>query len=513
MRINTPITQQEYSLNVDTTLMSTTDVNSYITYANSAFIDASGFDESELIGQPHNIVRHPDMPVEAFADMWFTLQQGDSWTGLVKNRRKNGDYYWVRANVTPVYHHEQLSGYISVRNTPSAQEIKAAEPLYSALQKGKAGKRKLYKGLVVRSGLLSPLSLWQKLSVRWRLRSALIAGAIVPLSCAGAGMSPAWLCALTLALFALLDAYLQRQISRPLQQILHQAQDVVSGKKIGHLAVNRVDEIGLLARIVNQFSLNLRSLVNDVSTQVKGMRDVSQQLSESNINLNGRTEETAGSLQQTAAAIEQITGAVEQSSETAVQATGLAERASIAAVKGGEVMQETSGVMNAISGASSKIVDIIGVIDSIAFQTNILALNAAVEAARAGVEGRGFAVVAAEVRNLAQHSAAAAGEIKTLIDANVESVKTGEQMVENATKHIQHIVKEVLDVSALIKEISHAAHEQTAALTLINTSIAHIEEMTQQNAELVTLSSSVAADLQNQAIRLDKAVHVYGKAD
>lgn len=134
MRVNAPITQQEYLLDDGTTLMSTTDVKSHITYANSAFIRVSGFDEHELMGTPHNVVRHPDMPVEAFADMWYTLQQGDSWTGLVKNRRKNGDHYWVRANVTPVYHHNQLAGYISVRNTPKAEEIQAAEPLYEAVQ-------------------------------------------------------------------------------------------------------------------------------------------------------------------------------------------------------------------------------------------------------------------------------------------------------------------------------------------------------------------------------------------
>ncbi|PWC13817.1 methyl-accepting chemotaxis protein [Brenneria corticis] len=510
MRINTPVTQQEYLLDMDTTLMSTTDIHSHITYANSAFINVSGFSEDELISQPHNIVRHPDMPAEAFADMWFTLQQGDSWTGLVKNRRRNGDHYWVRANVTPVYHHNQLAGYISVRNTPSADEIKSAEPLYQAVKKKQAGHRGFYKGLVVRTGIFAPLSLLQKLPVRWRLRMAIVAAGMVPALLSLGGINPLWSLTVTLVLIFLLDLFLQRQIARPLKMLLKQAQYIVSGRKGESIRLNRVDEIGMLLRAVNQFGLNLHSLVDDVGAQVQGMTDVSQRLAANNSALNSRTEDTSANLQQTAAAIEQITAAVRQSSETAVQATQMAETANRTAVKGGEIMRETIGMMDSISDASNKIVDIISVIDSIAFQTNILALNAAVEAARAGVQGKGFAVVAAEVRNLAQHSASAAKEIKALIDANVASVKAGGQMVENAGRHINDIVQEVRQVSTMINEISHAAGEQTSALGLINTSIAQIEEMTQRNTDMVAQSTEAAERLNRQAMRLNSAINVYG---
>ncbi|QZN94932.1 methyl-accepting chemotaxis protein [Symbiopectobacterium purcellii] len=510
MRVNTPVTQQEYLLDVDTTLMSTTDTQSYITYANSAFIRVSGYAEDELITQPHNVVRHPDMPVEAFADMWYTLQQGDSWTGLVKNRRKNGDHYWVRANVTPVYHNDQLSGYISVRNTPSAEEIKFVEPLYEAVQQKQAGSRAFYKGLVVRTGLFAPLSVLQKISVRWRIRCPLFIAALAPVLLTYFGLDPVWSALAAVILFLLLDTFLQSQISRPLKTMQKHAQSVVSGRKTSHVHFNRVDEIGLLMRSINQFGLNLHSLVDDVGAQVQGMTDVSQRLTENNTSLNARTEETSANLQQTAAAIEEITVAVQQSSETAIQATSTAEAASQTAQKGGDIMGETIGMMESISKASDKIVDIIGVIDSIAFQTNILALNAAVEAARAGLQGRGFAVVAAEVRNLAQHSASAAKEIKTLIDANVASVESGGKMVENAGKHIADIVSEVLQVSTMIKEISNATQEQTQALGLINQSIAQIEIMTQSNTEMVVQSTDTAESLNRQAQRLTSAINVYG---
>ncbi|MEH0831895.1 methyl-accepting chemotaxis protein [Pectobacterium cacticida] len=511
MRVNTPVTQQEYLLDMDTILMSTTDIHSHITYANSAFIKVSGFSEEQLISQPHNIVRHPDMPVEAYADMWFTLQQGDSWTGIIKNRRNNGDHYWVRANVTPVYQHEKLIGYISVRNTPSAEEIKQAEKLYSAMQQKQAGNRKFYKGLVVRTGLLSPLSILQKLSVRWRLRLAVLAAGLIPVLFAFCGLNPLWLLPLALLVIIAADCFLQKQIAQPISIILKQAQHVVSGRKVKHICLNRVDEIGLLLRSVNQFGLNLHSLVDDVSTQVGGITDVSHKLAKNNVDLNMRTEETSANLQQTAAAIEEITVAVQQSAETSAQATTMAAAASDTALKGGAIMKETIGMMDSISSASDKIVDIISVIDSIAFQTNILALNAAVEAARAGVQGKGFAVVAAEVRNLAQHSASAAKEIKTLIDANVANVKQGSSMVENAGKHISDIVDEVLQVSSMIKEISNATREQTAALSLINTSIAQIEQMTQRNTDMVSHSTEAAEGLNLQATRLNSAINVYGR--
>lgn len=510
MRVNMPVTQREYKLDPDTTLMSTTDVNSRIIYANSAFIHTSGFSEDELIFKPHNLVRHPDMPVEAFADMWFTLQQGDSWTGLVKNRRKNGDHYWVRANVTPVYHRDKLTGYISVRNKPDEQEVNAAEALYKKVKNKNAGSRKFYKGLVVRTGLFSFLSALQKLPVSWRLRLPLFIAGLFPLLFSLTGQSVVLEAIATVIILLAADIFLQTQIRHPLKTILTQAQQVVSGKKANSVHFNRVDEIGLLMRSINQFGLNLHSLVEDVGTQVGGITHISHQMAKNSTALSARTEETAANLQQTAAAIEQITGAVEQSAQTVVQASKLADSATAVAHKGGKIMHETIGMMQSISQASGKVVDIISVIDGIAFQTNILALNAAVEAARAGTEGRGFAVVAAEVRVLAQRSATAAKEIKTLIEANMHSVDTGGQMVESAGKQITEIINEVVQMSGLIKEISHATHEQTSALSLINTSLSQIETMTQNNADMVAQSSESAETLSWQATRLRSAIDVYG---
>src|SRR3990167_8548716 len=169
MRVNLPVTQREYEIPADAILMSATDTQSHINYANAAFISVSGFTREEILGQPHNLVRHPDMPEQAFADMWRTLKAGKSWTALVKNRRKDGDHYWVRANAAPVIRNGQTMGYMSVRTKPTREEITQAEDTYQAFRQGKAGQRAFHQGLIVRTGLWSWTSALQTMPVRWRL--------------------------------------------------------------------------------------------------------------------------------------------------------------------------------------------------------------------------------------------------------------------------------------------------------------------------------------------------------
>ncbi len=234
MRVNKPVSRQEYPIGRDTTLQSTTDIKGNITYANAAFVRASGFEYQNLLGQPHNMVRHPDMPPAAFADMWQTLNAGLSWSSLVKNRRQNGDYYWVRANATPLRHDGRLTGYISVRIAPTREEVKQAEALYGDFNSGKAKQRRiaLHRGLIVRTGWLSFRSLFQTLPLRWRLRGALLIAALLPTVAAkGMGISGLPLLGLgatTLFSSLITSLWLERQVSRPIAAILQQAQDVSS---------------------------------------------------------------------------------------------------------------------------------------------------------------------------------------------------------------------------------------------------------------------------------------------
>lgn len=510
MRNNTPVTQSEYLLNEESTLMSTTNVHSHITYANSMFIEASGYKEEHLIGEPHNVIRHPDMPPEAFGDMWFTLQQGQSWTGLVKNRRHNGDHYWVRANVTPVYQNDTLTGYISVRNIPPRAEIEACENLYQRVRNNELKNHRFYKGLVVRRGLFSFLSLFKKISTAKRVNYAIAVTALAALFITLLLPQGIPQISALITLFIMFGFYLNGQICRPLKKIVYQMQQVVSGRKPTYFHFDRVDEVGMMMRLVNQSGLNLNSLVDDVGAQISGISTISQQVEKEGAALQARTEETADDLQQTAAAVEEIASAVQQTAQTAGEAIHMADRTSSSAHSGETAMKQTIGMMQSVSKDNSQIVDIIAVIDRIAFQTNILALNAAVEAARAGEAGRGFAVVAAEVRNLAQHSASAAKEIKTLIEKNVASVNAGVAMVEQTETHLTAMIGNVLQVTSLIKEIGHATQEQTLALTLINESISRIGVMTHNNTGMVDNVTSAAGNLTQRTTRLQQAIAVFG---
>lgn len=513
MRNNHPVTQREFEFPDNATLMSTTDTQSNITYANAAFVEVSGFSPEEIHGQPHNLVRHPDMPEEAFADMWATLKGGEPWTALVKNRRKNGDHYWVRANATPVVRNGQAVGYMSVRTKASREEIAAAEALYKDFREGNARHRHFHRGVIVRRGLMGWTSVMQTMPVRWRIRSALLV--LAPALIGGAGALG--LAGTALGGFAggasicllLASWWLEAQISRPLEQMRNQALRVASGESQKAVHMNRVDEIGMTLRTISQLGLMFRWLIDDVSGQVRNIQTASSDIAQGNHDLRARTEQAASNVQQTAASMTQMTSTVKSNAETATQVNQLSGSASDAAERGGQAMSEVVATMNDITDSSKKIADIIGVIDGIAFQTNILALNAAVEAARAGEQGRGFAVVAAEVRALAQRSASAAKEIKDLIGASVAKVESGSKLVDDAGKTMDEIVIQVKRVSDLIAEISSATTEQSNGITQVSQSVGDLDHITQQNAALVEQSAAASDSLKQQATRLVEAVSVF----
>ncbi|WP_374564134.1 methyl-accepting chemotaxis protein [Ideonella sp.] len=513
MRKNLPVTQRDYPIDEGMTLLSTTDLKGRIVYANAAFVKVSGFQLDELIGQPHNIVRHPDMPSEAFADMWQTLKTGRSWTALVKNRRKDGDHYWVRANATPMRRNGQVVGYLSVRTKPSSDEVRHAEAFYKSLREGRAGSRTFHHGLVVHTGLMAWRSLLQKAPAHWRVRAAIgtlaaaQAGAVVASGMAATALPFAIGVALVGAVAV--AAWLERQLARPLQRVLAQAQAVSAGQPDASVHFDRVDEVGLILRAINQSGLNLRSLIDDVGEQIGGLQIATSEIASGNLDLSSRTEEAASSLQQTAASMEQLNSTVQQNTESARQANQLAVSAGTVASKGSEAVTQLVGTMEDITASSKKVGDIIGVIDGIAFQTNILALNAAVEAARAGEMGRGFAVVAGEVRSLAQRSAEAAKQIKQLIGDSVQRIEVGAGLVERVGHTMGDVVTNVRRVTDLIGEMSSATVEQASGIGQVSQAVSQLDQATQQNAALVEQSAAAADSLRNQAHRLVDAVQVF----
>ncbi|MGZ8358194.1 MAG: methyl-accepting chemotaxis protein, partial [Telluria sp.] len=315
--------------------------------------------------------------------------------------------------------------------------------------------------------------------------------------------------AAALVLGSIMAWLLSRSITRPLARAVVVARTVAQGDLRSDIETGSRDEVGQLLTALKSMNDSLRKTVVEVHSGTDMISTASREIAAGNMDLSSRTEQQASSLEETASSMEELTGTVKQNADNARQANALAVSASEVAVKGGIVVSEVVDTMASINESSRKIVDIIGVIDGIAFQTNILALNAAVEAARAGEQGRGFAVVATEVRNLAQRSAAAAHEIKSLIGNSVERVEVGARLVDEAGRTMNEIVTSVKRVTDIMNEISTASAEQTDGIEQVNQAIGQMDEATQRNAALVEQATAAAASLQDEAQALAQVVSIF----
>jgi methyl-accepting chemotaxis protein len=732
MRSNLPVTQREFVLEGDDLLVSRTDLRGVIVYVNPEFVRVSGYTEAELIGQPHNLIRHPDMPVEAFADFWRTLKAGRPWVGMVKNRRADGDHYWVEAHATPYYEGGTHVGYMSVRRRASRERIDAAERAYAAIRAGSSPLQVRHGALVAPDRLRALNPLW-RLSLRQRLLLAAagvggVGAVLVSLAASGASLP------LLLSVVAASTAaagycawWLASDVAGRLDGAVAHLRDFASGEYAHTIAIDRDDEVGrvllglksmqirlgfeiedrrraaaqmarvrsaldaastsvlvadsahaivyanpaaramlaaaeadlrtavpgfatdaldghalhaldhdpaaqrarlealsaphpyriafgtrtfditatpvrdadgarlgtvaewrdrtaelalerqieavvdaaadgdfsrrldlhgatgfvqtvgtgltrllqatehtlretagvldalaqgdLRPRITSQMgglfgemkaSTNaavdqLAQLVAEIQAATRAIGEAAGGIASGNADLSTRTGQQAASLQETASSVEQLTSTVRANADSAARASGLAAGAGDVAGSGGRVVADVVATMQAISESSRRITDIIGVIDGIAFQTNILALNAAVEAARAGEEGRGFAVVASEVRSLAGRSAEAAREIKALIADSVGKVEQGAGRVDEAGRTMSEIVTAVGRVTEIIAGISAASREQSSGIEQVNHTVMQLDDATQQNAALVEQASAAARSLQEQATALASA--------
>ena len=520
MRSNLPVTNVEYILKDTETIVSKTDLHGNITYVNQDFVNISGFSEEELIGAPQNIVRHPDMPVEAFADFWHTIKSGKAWTGLVKNRCKNGDHYWVEANAAPIIKNQQVVGYTSIRTKPSREQVRAVENAYRAIKAGDKG-LKIEEGNAVR---YSPFQFFDFLKT-YSLKAVLGLAAISMAGLFGVIGILAWLAtneanqmftgwlmaiaALGVPLAAVFAVFLFSTIVKPLERVKQDIARMGTGDLTGQIVAAGANELVDLMQSLRILQINIKLLVGQIKQSTEIVNMGASEIATGNADLSGRTESQASSLEETASSMEELTSTVKENAEQAHHASKLVLSTTEIAVSGGEVVGKVIDTMASIKESSRKIADIIGVIDGIAFQTNILALNAAVEAARAGEQGRGFAVVASEVRNLAQRSASAAKEIKTLIGDSVEQVEVGRKLVDEAGEAMDDIVTSVQLVADIISGTAAASQEQRSGIEQVNQAVAQMDEITQQNAALVEEAAAASESLQEQAAKLAELVGVF----
>ncbi len=487
MRLNLPVSGREVIVDDTANILSTTDLKGTISYANPDFVAISGFDEDELLGQPHNTVRHPDMPEAAFADLWQTLQANRSWMGIVKNRCKNGDHYWVSAFATPVSRNGTVVEYQSVRTRPQPEQIQAAEALYARMRDGRAAAslRPPALGLRARGALLAGLGGAAGAAIGALLGGApLIAGATAVVL---AGAAAAGLTALALA---------------PLVQLVRQARRIGRNPVSQLIYTGRRDEIGEIA-------FAMKMLETEAGAMVGRIADCSRQLSSHARDLlgamHGSTESASRQQQETdliATAIRQMTASVQEVALNAQRTAEVAARADSEAASGREIVgltgssitrlagniQQAAEVIHQLESHSQEISRVLEVIHSIAEQTNLLALNAAIEAARAGDQGRGFAVVADEVRQLASRTSSATTDIQSMIGSLQAGARQAVDVMQRSREQAQHSVSHadqaehslgginsrVNEISAMSSQIAAAVDQQSSASEEITQSIVSI---------------------------------------
>jgi aerotaxis receptor len=542
MRNNQPVTNVEHHLPENEFIYSRTDLKGLITEANEAFCAISGFSRDEMVGQPHNLVRHPDMPEEAFDDLWRDLKAGRPWRGIVKNRRKDGGYYWVIANASPVRENGQVVGYQSVRARPSREEIAAA---YSAYQRVKAGDKsiRIEHGKVVKN---RPEWLEALLSLKvqmWIMGLGMMLAGILAMVEKATGSS----LAASLHEFAMVAGFLYAiyfvfffapSVNRDLELASEWMGKVLStGNLTERLSISRRDLVGSLARRADTFVASVQATVQgmaDMASQVnRATKEVNQGVTEVDQSARTQSQATASA----AAAVEEVTVSIGEvadhahstqevatrTGEVAKEGASLSERASNAILSLAETVKASASQVETLGQRSAEISRIAGVIKEIADQTNLLALNAAIEAARAGEQGRGFAVVADEVRKLAERTAKATEEISGMIASiqdetgkavagmrsGATQVEQGVELVHEAQQALQSINTQMGNTVQMVNDISHASAEQRQAMNQLAQNVEQVAAMTERNVAVVTQTESMVHYLDQVVDRMRKSVRQY----
>ena len=504
MKINTPITNNEILMQAGKPIVSKTDLKGIITYVNQTFMDISGYSREELMGKNHNIVRHPDMPVQAFAWLWDTIQQDIPWRGVVKNRAKNGDFYWVEAYVTPIKENGHTVGYMSVRNIPDRAEVNACEGLYKALREGKAA-------LPKRGFRLDDVSFQTKLNIIFGSMILLVGGCnlyyfmqakttldYVIASIIGIGTLSGIIARI----------WLGGTVNRFLGRARHALGQIAEGNFNFTVSVDSRDEFGHILNELESMRINLRAIMADVMLAAKNVEARSRHVEQEMLYLSDRSNVQVDRITSISASVEQMHHAIESSNQHTKIAENMAKTTSVIVQRGSQqmasgiasverivgVVNESRGTLLLLHESIQRIEQLTQTIKDVAEQTNLLALNAAIEAARAGEQGRGFAVVADEVRKLAERTARSTVDISSTVSSIQQATETAVISMDNAVSEVGRSTGLIGESSASLSEI-HAASDKTMEMAheiavMLQQQTVATESIAQDMSQIQALASS-----------------------